>query len=405
MLRSLFRRLPFWVSHHRRLCVVVVLVPVVVFILRREQRRRHHWRYNFHPKASAFPMPKLGLEETTDGKLYAPAPIERYLITNARRLGLDPVIETNATTVPYVNGCDIWDGEKTTNPDDERNLVQAMQQYQKELRSYTEKMDTMGPMTDLRQQLRASNWSNVKAVCHQVTLQPEDIFTSGQYSQIEHSGFLEPLYPPFRHYPFCTDPNTNLLNLDYLVHDFGSLCRRLRPHSRLVLFDIGASLSFHRPDGDQKSPALYLDHLYRSMGFPFDHIYGFEVTPQDPVDVYERYLPREWLSAYHWINVGVSADPDSNMNPWNWILDSFTADDIVIVKLDIDTAAVEIPLVLQLLEHPSLHERIAHLYFEHHVALEDIAPWWKRSAVGTVMESMHLFASLRRKGIAAHFWV
>lgn len=43
-----------------------------------------------------------------------------------------------------------------------------------------------------------------------------------------------------------------VMNMDYLVHDFYSMCKTLKRHSRTVFIDMGASLVFH---GAHDSPA------------------------------------------------------------------------------------------------------------------------------------------------------
>ena len=62
-------------------------------------------------------------------------------------------------------------------------------------------------------------------------------------------GRIEPLLPPLRHPSLCTD-RTQLMNLEYLVHDFQHMCTDLTATSRVMLFDLGASLSFHS-DADE----------------------------------------------------------------------------------------------------------------------------------------------------------
>jgi hypothetical protein len=111
------------------------------------------------------------------------------------------------------------------------------------------------------------------------------------------------------------------------------------------------------------------------------------------------------LAAYHWINVGVSADPDSNLNPLKLLLENFREDDLIVVKLDIDTSAIEVPLALQLLKDDRYSKLIDQFYFEHHVLNSELERDWRQSMKGTVKESLDLFAGLREKGIPAHSWV
>lgn len=91
------------------------------------------------------------------------------------------------------------------------------------------------------------------------------------------SGWMEPLLPPFRHSDHCfKQTSKTLLDLTFLVHDFGAICRNLKRTSRTVLVDMGASLDFHH--ADDSVPAVYLTELHRKFGFPFDHIYAYKIT-------------------------------------------------------------------------------------------------------------------------------
>ena len=202
-----------------------------------------------------------------------------------------------------------------------------------------------------------------------------------------------------RHPIFCETRRGNLLNLHYLVHDFGAMCRSLQRTSRIVLVDMGASLKFY---GD--SPALYLMDLFQRFGFPFDHIYAFELKPTEPTEVFQN-LPPQFMAAYHWINVGVSVEPGHQLNPFTIIKNNFNQDDLIIVKLDIDTPHLEMALVKQLLEDEELAQLIDQFYFEHHVGLKELERQWGSQIQGTVQDSLELFYKLRQKGVPAHFWV
>jgi hypothetical protein len=90
--------------------------------------------------------------------------------------------------------------------------------------------------------------------------------------------------------------------MEYLVHDFYSMCKQLKKHSRTVFIDMGASLDFHEKEGSD-SPAIYINQIYSKFGFQFDHIYAYEINQKVPAQVYER-VPNELMSSYHWINVG-----------------------------------------------------------------------------------------------------
>ena len=149
---------------------------------------------------------------------------------------------------------------------------------------------------------------------------------------------------------------------------------------------------------------IVLLDLYEKMGFHFDHIYGFEVTPKDANSVYTRKLPTKYVPSYHWINVGVSKEKENKLNPLHSIVKTFDEDDFIVVKIDIDTPSIEVPLVHQLLEDDVLPKLIDQFYFEHHLHMGDMAGDWLRTMSGTIKESLQIFTKLREKGIAAHYW-
>jgi hypothetical protein len=66
-----------------------------------------------------------------------------------------------------------------------------------------------------------------------------------------------------------------------------------------------------------------------------------------------------------------------------------------------------VPLVKQILEDKDgvYGKLIDQFYFEHHVKMSEMRPFWKKTAEGTVKDTLDLFYGLREKGIPAHFWV
>ena len=236
----------------------------------------------------------------------------------------------------------------------------------------------------------------------------ERIFETSTLSQTV-SGLVEPLMPTMRHPDMCTIPHNvdwdtrtkQMLVMDYLVHDYAAMCRKLKPTSRTVLFDVGASLAFHT--AKEEPPIMHLLHQYEKFGFRFDHIYAYEATKQDPVEVYKK-IPTRYQSAYHWINVGVSHET-GGLNPLDMLINSYTKDDFVVFKLDIDTPAIELAMVVQLLEDPRFTDMIDAFYFEHHVHIEEMEKHWGKSMYLSVHSSLNIFEMLREKGIPAHYWV
>ena len=288
----------------------------------------------------------------------------------------------------FSSGCSVWGKNLTIQGD--------LTTYIDELDAYNKALEEFEGIGDLRLQGLAA--------CNKVDLLKAH-FPSRQLS-LTSAGYVEPLLPPLRHPKCCTtqdgwNRNNFRLDLSYLVHDFSEMCKSLKRHSRVVLFDMGASLQFKGYNG---GPPVYLYNLYRKFGFPFDHIYAYEVTPTPPAEVFAQ-LPPELSSAYHWINVGVNATVGSYLNPFTALLRDFTEDDLIIVKLDIDTPDLEIPLAHQLLSDPALCKLVDQFYFEYHVHMEELRRPWGPSVRGSMKDSLDLFSELRKQGVAAHSWV
>ncbi|KAL7568884.1 hypothetical protein ACA910_015532 [Epithemia clementina (nom. ined.)] len=332
----------------------------------------------------------------SDSLKYQPSQAESLFLNSGQQLGYH-------LQSPMPDGCSLW-----TNQTVAGKHHGALQQFRLELKEYSTLLASFDPkIRDLRHSM---DEHDNKDICNTLELHPDGlagIFPSGVLSSLPGgAGYVEPLLPPLRHPDVCFAGEKRqavILNMGYLIHDFASLCRhKLHKHGRTVFFDLGASLDFHDAKG-KLSPAIYITQTYQKFGFHFDHIYAYEVTPKSPTLVYQQ-VPDELKAAYHWYNVGVSANHTSSANPFKLLLENFDENDFVVVKLDIDTSAIEIPLAQMLLHDKRLHKLVDCFYFEHHVFLKQLAPNWKLSMNGTLQESLELFAALRQKGIAAHYW-
>jgi hypothetical protein len=93
------------------------------------------------------------------------------------------------------------------------------------------------------------------------------------------------------------------------------------------------------------------------------------------------------------------------MNPFTTVVKNFNEDDFVVVKLDIDTPAIEHVLADQLRTDDDILKIVDVFYYEHHVMQTELLADWKASARGgTVGESLDLMSDIRQKGVAAHYW-
>lgn len=328
----------------------------------------------------------------TKRRKYIPSYVEKYLVENSDALGF--ASKNNPST------CQIWSDPAATG---DPGIHDKLSAYAADLARHNEAiMNFKSVNFSILDSVQKNSSHNM---CSSLRLHPDGlsgIFPSNQLS-LSKSGWIEPLTPPMRFHKFCNDPR-HLMSLDYLVHDFEAMCLNIKSTSQRVLIDMGASLDFH---GKTNQPIVTLLSLYEKFGFHFDHIYAFEINHIDPKRVFEDLLPEKYLKSYHWINTGVSHEERHRMNPLNSILSKFTEDDFVIVKLDIDTSSVEVPLVRQLLEGGPggiYHSLVDQFYFEHHVHLGELHRYWGKSMNGTVKESLEIFYALREKGIPAHYW-
>ena len=331
-------------------------------------------------------------------RFYQGSPVEDFVMNHLVELGY------NRSENPdryRPSGCDIWKNKTShSNIKLPANLTSVLSEYRNEKRNYQKrlaelvtKISQKTNVTDLRRHLDDD-------VCDELEMNLPTLFPSGALSYSTEFGYMEPMLPPMRDPEICFQ-RRKLLSLDYLIHDFAALCRKLKRTSRIVYVDMGASLDFHQ---DIQSPAIYITELFQSLGFKFDHIYAYEVTEKKPENVYKR-VPDDLMSAYHWINVGVSKEVDSKMNPLKLLIDNFEEDDFVVVKLDIDFSPVEVPLAFQILHDERISNLIDVFYIEHNIELYELQSSWGRSMKGTLAESLQLFRGIREKGVAAHSWV
>jgi hypothetical protein len=320
---------------------------------------------------------------------YEPSAIEQYVMEHSTDLGYD-MTEPNK----MAEGCRIWKDE------DASPIYQNLQTYREELDRYNVLLKTHpgSKVTDLRLHLD-------EGICDTLEVHPNGlergVFQSGSLSRVARAGLVEPILPPMRHPGICKNKKKWLMSMDYLVHDFGAMCRKLKRHSRTVFVDMGAALDFHAAGA---TPAVYVTHIYHKFGFRFDHIYAYELRIKDPKDVYER-IPDDLKAAYHWYNVGVDADPNSPNNPLRLIKDNFHEDDFVVVKLDIDTSSIEVPMAHLLLNDETLLDLVDVFYFEHHVFFQElVGNWGYQNTDGSLEDSLKLFTAMRERGIASHSW-
>ena len=332
-------------------------------------------------------------------------------MTHTKELGYESGNKENI----WASGCKIYKSPEESTEEVYNNL----HALQKDLEAYNEAIKNFNATIakDMLEKIRhgSNSGESQSDICKAARPHPDGIqalFPSKQLS-LTDNGYVEPLLTPMRNPKFCKRKFKFALNLDYLVHDFESMCLKLKPSSQIVLIDMGASLAFHDDSGSQ--PIMTLMANFEKFGFFFDHIFAFEVTEQNPTKVYRDLLPEKYLSSYHWINTGVSADKGDKMNPLYSIISKFHEDDLIIVKLDIDTTEIEQPLFDLLVADDSVNKLVDHFYFEHHIRLSEMKIFWGVTwpkegddsiwEVKDVKQSLDAMSALRKKGVASHYWV
>lgn len=225
---------------------------------------------------------------------------------------------------------------------------------------------------------------------------------------------IEPLYALLRHPRFYCLENRNVRGAyrdskDYMLTMWhAEAAPALAPPARAYLFDLGASLYTSGLGGASQK---WFVQAYEARGIVFDRIFAWEPYPFDDRTIY-RAAPDHVVDRLSYYNVGVDARPGSKHNPLRTLRAIATPADLVVFKVDIDTAEVEEPLLSQILADPEVSGRIDELFFEHHVHLHPLSlvtrgwgPSVRNRTRCTIHDSYALFRALRERGIRAHSWV
>ena len=172
-----------------------------------------------------------------------------------------------------------------------------------------------------------------------------------------------------------------------------------------VLVDIGASLYGVWNGNSSAVGAIWFVDRYQRHHLNFDRIISYEIEKHDPDDIY-KHVPKEILPRYFYFNQGVEAAPNGKWNPWRMLRGmGVTPNDYVVIKLDIDFPDIENPLIGQLLNSSKTGLLVDEVFFEHHVNVKAMWPYWKtEKEKKTLKDSYRLFRALRASGIRMHSW-
>ena len=261
-------------------------------------------------------------------------------------------------------------------------------------------------------------------------------YTSSCHGRIDRIP-IEPLIGALRHPDFPCLPGCRKhckYSKDYLLIAHAAEVRpRLGKGNRAFFFDLGASV--YNSGGGGASQKWFVK-AYRQRGIEFSRIFAWEANPIPPADIY-RDVPPEIVTALSYFNVPANPSQGAAHNPFRIMSEVAKPADFVVVKLDIDTAPVELAFIKQILEDRNTSDLIDELFFEHHVMRSPLAATWQRSMVldantlgfdyspyyspknrsipglqqhivrgdNDITASYELFNILRERGIRAHSWV
>mmetsp|Transcript_82289 Transcript_82289/g.246697 ORF Transcript_82289/g.246697 Transcript_82289/m.246697 type:complete len:429 (-) Transcript_82289:25-1311(-) len=195
---------------------------------------------------------------------------------------------------------------------------------------------------------------------------------------------------------------------------------------RNLLFDLG-SYKYYPLREDQivsgqftswEVPTIALFYsLYRRNCITFDRIWAWEAHAFDATNFWQR-VPIEILAKLHFYNFPIHEGDPGYLSHRSLLYSSAlhviqevaSPDDFVVVKLDIDSPALEKYIIRSILRRPGLAELIDELFFEYHFKFgkTDIG-WGQGHSNGAMNDTVELaidtMTRLRRRGIRAHFWI
>lgn len=172
-----------------------------------------------------------------------------------------------------------------------------------------------------------------------------------------------------------------------------------------LLMDIGASLYGDWQTYTAAVSASWFVERFKRHNLAFDWIVSFESDKHDPDEIYKD-VPDDVLPHYVYFNKGVVAAAGARWNPWRILKEMKVSNqDYVAVKLDIDVPDIEDSLIDQLKNDEVLRPRIDDFFFEHHVNVKVMHPFWHTENLSVTMkDSYRLFLGLRANGLRMHGW-
>lgn len=169
-----------------------------------------------------------------------------------------------------------------------------------------------------------------------------------------------------------------------------------------IMLDLGSAYFEAWGHDSSAASGRWFYQNYHQRGLKFSRFIAVEVTKLDPAIAYQQ-LPADLVGAYTLINTPLSVHNDSNLDVDRLLYQISVPDDVVVLKLDIDSAQLELQLSQLLVKDDKLSSIVDELMFEHHVDYDLLRPWWGKQPE-TLTDSYRLFTNLRKRGIRLHSW-
>lgn len=200
---------------------------------------------------------------------------------------------------------------------------------------------------------------------------------------------------------------------------------------RNVLLDLGSAYFASWGESKFAASGQWMYNTFHQRGLKWDKYIAVEVEDLRATEAYNQ-LPADLVAVYTFMNVPLNVDRGNKMNVIDLLRAISSPNDHVVLKLDIDSANMEIPFAHALRDDKSLGSLVSELFFEHvsfplrndfysvrrsltffysfcfdtsqHVDIIEMRPHWGKNLTEDLHDSYELFNALRSNGIRAHSW-
>jgi hypothetical protein len=171
---------------------------------------------------------------------------------------------------------------------------------------------------------------------------------------------------------------------------------------QVAIFDFGASVWTTAEQGTKLSSQAWFYETYRKFGF--QRFACWEATPKTHSEIMQG-VPSDVAGVFEYTNRPVTLDKGLD-HPWTIVRNhcKYNSSSFIVVKLDIDHPATELPLINELMADEALQDCIDEFFFEHHTTIADMKLWWQNDVSGKLADTYDIMLKLRKRGMRAHVW-